>query len=99
MLYVDVKKIRGEDVKPRHEYTGKLIHFVLVKSSEMLGLESKQRYITTSLEKRTGLNIIHIYYNGKRITGKRISNDAPVLHESHSLIDWLIMQIRMEQIK
>lgn len=98
MLYDDVSKLRKQDTHPRHEYKGELIQYVLVKSSETMFLESKQRYIVTSIEKGPELNIIHIYYNGKRITGKRIMTDKPILNESSSLIDWLVMKIKAEEI-
>lgn len=99
MLYDEISKIRGIEEKPRFEYLGELIHYVLVKQSETIFLETKRRYIVTSLEKRKDISIIHIYYNGKRITGKRVSNERPMHNESASLIDWLIMKIKMGEIK
>lgn len=92
-------KLHKKKMHPRHAFEGELVQYVLVDANELRNLESKQRYIVTSLVKRKDNNLIHIYLNGKRITGKRINKETPVLQESMSLIDWLIMRLKLGDIK
>ena len=45
-------------------------------------------------ESRQFDNLIHIYHNGVRVFGKRVSKDKPIIHESSDLIRATIISLK-----
>ena len=93
---MDMYNVELEE-KPPFEFEGELIHFVKMKP--ITKYDDKVRFLVTSLIERNDINIVNLYYNGKRYAGKRISKEKPVVNESYSLMDYISVQISLGEIE
>lgn len=80
-------------LKPNHEFEGELVHNAIADES----VGENLRFVTSVVKRRNGLWKLNIYINGKKYTSKRFEREKPVIQESYTLIDAVIMDMKMRR--
>ena len=80
-------------IPPKYEIEGELVHHA--HADEIIGYDVF--YVTSVVKRHKGLYRMNVYRDGKRITGKTFDREKPIIQESYSLIDAVIMDERMRK--
>jgi len=79
---------------PDFEYEGEIINFVKVKNKDINTNDGVDRYLLTTLVTREHDYLMTLYYQGKRVFGKRFDQRRTIVVESHKLLLSFILDIR-----